>query len=106
LQGSLKIGSSLLVKRTALRDATAEAILARFGDPKNCPEEALAPYEEFSEVLGGREDLLLHPRRFLYRRDPGTEEVGGYLCGYLTDEAWHYRTADSLSRPLASFLLS
>ncbi len=81
-----------MVKRTALRDATAEAILARFSDPKNCPEEVLAPYEEFSE--GGR-TYYFTPGGFLCRRDPGTDEVGGYLCGYLTAEAWHYRTDDS-----------
>jgi len=23
-----------------------------------------------------------------------TEEVGGFFCGYLTDEAWHYRSDD------------
>jgi hypothetical protein len=30
-----------------LHDATAEAILARFSDAENCPDEALAPYREF-----------------------------------------------------------
>jgi hypothetical protein len=34
------------------------------------------------------------PGGFLYRRDAGSEVVGGYLCGYLSDEAWHYRTDD------------
>jgi hypothetical protein len=37
---------------------------------------------------------LLHPGGFLYRKDPGAEEVGGFFCGYLTDEVWHHRTDD------------
>ena len=80
----------MLVERTALRDATAEAILARYSDPESCPGEALAPYEEFSE--GGR-TYYFTPGGFLYRKDPGSEEIGGFFCGYHTDEAWHYRTA-------------
>ena len=82
----------MLEDRTAPRDATAEAILARFSDPKSCPEEALAPYEEFSE--GGR-TYYFTPGGFLYRKDPGTDEIGGFFCGYLSSEAWHYRTDDS-----------
>ena len=34
------------------------------------------------------------PGGLLYRRDPGTDEVGGFSCGYLGDEVWHYRTDD------------
>ena len=82
----------MLVDRTALRDATAEAILARFSDAKNRPEETLALYEEFSE---GRRTYYFTPGEFLYRKDSGTEEIGGFFCGYLSDEAWHYRTDDS-----------
>jgi hypothetical protein len=82
----------LLDRTTAPRDATAEAILARFGDAKNCPEEALAPYQEFSE--DGKTSYFTRGG-FLYRRDQGTDEVGGFFCGYLTDAAWHYRTDDS-----------
>ena len=81
-----------MLEESTLRDATAEAILARFSDAKNCPEEALVPYQEFSE---GGKTYYFTPGGFLYRRDPGTDEVGGYLCGYLTDEAWGYRTDDS-----------
>ncbi len=72
-----------------LRDATAEAILRRFGDADNCPDEGLTPYQEF--VADGR-IYYFTPGGFLYRKDPGTDEVGGFFCGYLTDEAWHYRT--------------
>jgi hypothetical protein len=35
------------------------------------------------------------PGGFLYRKDPGTEEVGGFFCGYLANEDWHYRTDNS-----------
>ncbi len=34
------------------------------------------------------------PGGFLYRKDPGAEEVGGFFCGYLTDMAWYYRIED------------
>ena len=80
----------MLVERTALRDATAEAILARYSDPESCPEEALAPYEEFE---WDDRTYYFTPGGFLCRKDPGSEEIGGFFCGYLTDEAWHYRTA-------------
>jgi hypothetical protein len=36
----------------------------------------------------------IDPGGFLYRKDPGAEEVGGFFCGYLTDEVWHHRTDD------------
>ena len=87
----------MLVHRTAPRDVTTEAILARFSDTKhrskeNRSKEALAPYEEFSE---GGSTYYFTPGGFLYRKDSGTEEIGGFFCGYLSDEAWHYRTDDS-----------
>jgi hypothetical protein len=31
------------------------------------------------------------PGGFLYRKDLGAEEVGGFFCGYLTDEVWRHR---------------
>jgi hypothetical protein len=74
---------------TALQDPTAQALLERLGDPEHYPEEALRPYQEFK--VGGK-TYYFTPGGFLYRRDPGTEEVGGFFCGYLTDEVWHYRT--------------
>ncbi len=79
------------MQETMLRDATAERILRRLGDLKNHPEEKLAPYEEFS--LDGR-TYYFTPGGFLYRKDPGAEEVGGFFCGYLTDAVWRYRTDD------------
>ncbi len=72
-----------------LRDTTAENILERFSDLDNHPHKALAPYEEF--LVGGR-TYYFTPGGFLYRKEPGSEEVGGVFCGYLTDEVWHYRT--------------
>ena len=71
---------------------TAEGILEGLSDLKNYPDEALAPYEEF--VAHGR-TYYFTPGGFLYRKDAGTEEVGGFFCGYLPDEAWHYRTSHS-----------
>ncbi len=72
-----------------LQDTTAEGILERLSDLKNYPQETLAPYETFA--VGG-EIYYFTPGGFLYRRDPGTEEVGGFFCGYLTDKVWRYRT--------------
>src|SRR4051812_16775621 len=74
-------------------DPTAENILDRLSDLENYPHEALAPYEEFRV---GANTYYFTPGGFLYRKDPGTEEVGGFFfCGYLTtDEAWHHRTDD------------
>ena len=72
-------------------DITAQNILERLSDLKNHPDEEIGPYREFHE------DGKLYyftPGGFLYRREPGTEEVGGFFCGYLTDKAWHYRTDD------------
>ena len=76
------------------QDHTAQRILERLSELKHGPEEeeedeALTPYEEF-EV----DDKMYYftPGGFLYRRDPGAEEVGGFFCGYLSGEAWRYRT--------------
>ena len=72
-----------------LRDTAAENILERLSDLENYPGDALAPYEEF--LLGGK-SYYFTPGGFLYRKEPGSEEVGGVFCGYLTDEVWHYRS--------------
>jgi len=72
-----------------LVDRTAENILARFSDLENNPHETIRPYTEFN-VDG--ELYYFTPGGFLYRRDPATEEVGGFFCGYLPDEVWRYRT--------------
>jgi hypothetical protein len=73
-----------------LRDTTAEKILDRLGDLENYAEDALASYEEF---LVGGETYYFTPGGFLYRKEePGSEEVGGDFCSYLTDEVWHYRS--------------
>ena len=75
-----------------LRDVTVEQLLARLSDLKNNPEQALAPYEEFS--IGGK-IYYFTPGGFLYRKDePESEAVGGFFCGYLPDEVWHSRTDD------------
>ena len=78
-------------KTTMSLDTSAEEILRRFSDTENYPDENLVPYKEF-EIDG--ETYYFTPGGFLYRKDPGTEEVGGFFCGYLTDDVWHYRTDD------------
>jgi hypothetical protein len=77
------------------QDHTAQRILKRFSELKHGPQEAaaaaeaLTPYEEF--VVDDK-TYYFTPGGFLYRREPGTEEVGGFFCGYLSGEAWRYRT--------------
>jgi hypothetical protein len=74
------------------QDHTAQRILKRLSELKHGPQEeaeALTPYEEF-EV--DDKTYYFTPGGFLYRREPGTEEVGGFFCGYLSGEAWRYRT--------------
>jgi len=63
------------------KDETAENILDRLCDLENYPDEILAPYEQF--VQDGKA-YYFTPGGFLYHKDPGTEEVGGFFCGYLT----------------------
>ena len=70
------------------QDHAATCVLDRLGDLENYPEERLAPYKDF-EI--GAETYYFTPDGFLYRKDPGSEEVGGFFCGYLTDEVWHCR---------------
>jgi hypothetical protein len=78
---------------TPPRDISVENILGRLSDLTNNPdEETLVAYREF-DVDGNL--YYFTPGGFLYRKDPGAEEVGGFFCGYLTDEVWHYRTDDS-----------
>ncbi len=87
-----KEGRDTLNTATQPRDVTAENILGRLSDLKNHPEEEIiVPYREFDE---GGKLYYFTPGGFLYRRVPGTEEVGGFFCGYLTDEVWHYRSDD------------
>jgi hypothetical protein len=70
---------------------TLESVLERLEDLENYPDENLLPYKEF-EIEG--KTYYFTPGGFLYRKEPGTEEVGGFFCGYLTDEVWLYRTDD------------
>jgi len=80
-----------LTVSTQPRDITAERILERLRDLTKYPHEEIVPYREFS--VDGRL-YYFTPGGFLYRRDPGTEEVGGFFCGYLAEEVWRYRTDD------------
>jgi hypothetical protein len=72
-------------------DRTARAILERLSDLENHPDEEIVPYREY-DVDGKL--YYFTPGGFLYRRAPGTEEIGGFFCGYLPGEAWRYRTDD------------
>ena len=74
---------------TLLADTTAVSLLQRLSDTTNYPAETLAAYEEFLE---GGKTYYFTPGGFLYRKDPRTEELGGFFCGYLSDEVWRYRT--------------
>ena len=82
-------GKGKAIQTTVQDDITAEGLLERLGDLKNHPEETLAPYETFAT---GGEIYYFTPGGFLYRRGLGTEETGGFFCGYLTDKVWRYRT--------------
>jgi hypothetical protein len=73
------------------QDHAANGVLERLGDLENYPETHLAPYEEFDV---GTNTYYFTPGGFLYRKDPGSEEVGGFFCGYLSDEVWNHRTDD------------
>jgi|ERR671917_269524 hypothetical protein len=94
----VSVGKEALEKRrngltfaTELRDPTAEGLLKRLSDLDNYPDDTLAPYEEFKL---DEKTYYFTPGGFLYRKDPGSRALGGFFCGYLTDEAWHYRTDD------------
>ena len=84
-----------------MQDTTAERILEILDDLENYPDETLAPYQEFER--GGR-IYYFTPGGFLYRKDPGSEGVGGFFCGYLSNEAWRYRT--DAARATDAFLAS
>ena len=73
---------------TKPQDTTAKNLLKRFSDLENHPEEEIVPYQEFN-VEGKL--YYFTPGGFLYRREPRTEEVGSYFCGYLSSEVWRHR---------------
>jgi hypothetical protein len=74
-----------------VQDHIAEDFLEHVTDLEDYPYELLAPYEEFT--LNAR-IYYFTPGGFLYRKDPGTERVGGVCCGYLTDRVWRYWSDD------------
>jgi hypothetical protein len=76
---------------TKPQDITAENILQRLNDLTNHPDEEIVPYREFN--VDGKL-YYFTPGGFLYRKDPATGALGGFFCGYLTDEIWHYRSDD------------
>jgi hypothetical protein len=70
-----------------LQDTTPEEHLNLLIYLENYLGKVLASYEEF--MLGGK-TYYFSPGGFLYRKDSGSEEEGGYFCGYLDDEVWQY----------------
>ena len=68
-----------------LQDNTVEDHLKLLVDLRNYLGKDFAPFEEF--MLGGK-TYYFSPGGFLYRKDPGSEEVGGYFCGYVDHEVW------------------
>jgi hypothetical protein len=82
----------MLQSATTQEDPTAENLLEYLSDLENNPEEALVPYKEFS---AGGKIYYFTPGGFLYGKDSGTEEVGGFFCGYLADEVWRRGTDGS-----------
>jgi hypothetical protein len=74
-----------------VQDHIAEDFLEHVTDLEDYPYELLAPYEEFT--LNAR-IYYFTPGGFLYRKDPGTERVGGVCCGYLNYRVWRYWSDD------------
>ena len=77
------------------QDITAKNILERLSDLTNHPDEEIVPYQEFN--VDGKL-YYFTPGGFLYRRDPVTEEVGGFFCGYLSSEVWRHRVPSPTRR--------
>ena len=73
---------------TAQWVSTEENILDCLSELKNYPDKTLAPYEEFE--VGGK-SYYFTPGGSLYRKD-SSERAAGIFCGYLSDEALHFRT--------------
>ncbi len=69
------------------RDTKADEHLNLLYELENYLGKTLAPYEEF--VLGGK-TYYLSPGGLVYRKYTWSEEEGGYFCGYLDDDFWHY----------------
>ena len=77
------------------QDITAKNLLKRLSDLTNYPDEEIVPYQEF-DVEGKL--YYFTPGGFLYRREVGTEEVGGFFCGYLSSEVWRHRVPSTNRR--------
>ena len=73
---------------TKPQDITAENILQRLSDLTNHPHEEIVPYREFN--VDGKL-YYFTPGRVPLPQGPGNGSLGGFCCGYLTDEVWHYR---------------
>jgi hypothetical protein len=74
-------------------EITAERIHAHLMDlpyyTDTTDREAVTPYWRFS--IDG-DTYYLTSGGYLFRKEPGTEGVGGFFCGYFVDGVWHPRT--------------
>ena len=77
-----------MVLQDDMTEDTAESLLERLSDIEHHPDEVIAPYKEFT--IGGK-TYYFTPGGFLYRKDPGAEEIGGFFSAYLSDEVWRHR---------------
>ena len=73
---------------TKPQDITAENILQRLSDLTTHPHEEIVPYRKFN--VDGKL-YYFPPGRVPLPQGPGNGSIGGFFCGYLTDEVWHYR---------------
>ncbi len=74
-----------------LQERIVEHILDRLVGLEHWQVEHLSPYEEFT-IDGST--YYFTPGGLLYKKEQG-RRGGGFFCGYLSDEVWHFRTDDS-----------
>jgi hypothetical protein len=71
-------------------DITAEDVFEHLYEIKHYSGEvSVAPYWKFS--MSG-DTYYLTCSGFLYRKEPGTEGLGGFFCGTLVDGVFYPRT--------------
>ena len=70
------------------KNLAARDLLERREELKNHSDQPLVPYEEFAKAGS---TYYFTPGGFLYRKDPWSKEVGGFFCGYFTDNTAEQR---------------
>ena len=83
------------MEANAPRGATAGELLSHLGDIENYPDEHLAPYQEFRF---GTNTYYFTPGGLLYRKDPGSEEVGNSVVTISPTRSGGERTPQAISR--------